>query len=139
MATGKSVQRSVRTPEKPLLPPSELPDLDRMVLDFAARLRSEFTAEIGRDARGFKRHVVRLLAAALSPGPGRPRSKVVTLAIELRAQGKPWQVIYSQCISSSIAGDSRQVEQSRLRCAVRSRRIALKRRKSTENTLPNKI
>jgi hypothetical protein len=111
------------------------------IQNFAARLRSEFRAEIDRDAPGFKRDAVRLLGAALSsgPGPGRPRSEAVTLAIELRAQGKPWQAIYAQCIPSSVVDDSRQIAQSRLRDAVRCRRIAGARRKSAVNSRADKI
>jgi hypothetical protein len=132
MANRKSGQTSVTTPEKPLLP-----DLERAVQNFAARLRSEFRAEIDRDAPGFKRDAVRLLGAALSAGPrpGRPPSEAVTRAIELRAQGKPWQAIYAQCLTASLADDSRQIAQSRLRCAVRSRHAARRRRKSHVNCL----
>jgi len=129
MASRNSGQRSFTTPEKPLLP-----DLERTIQNFAARLRSEFRAEIDRDAPGFKRDAVRLLGAALSsgPGPGRPCIEAVTRAIELRAQGKPWQAIYAQCLPASLAGDSRQIAQYRLRCAVRSRH---RRRKSAMNSL----
>jgi hypothetical protein len=134
MASRKSGERSVTTLEKPLLP-----DLERIVQNFAARLRSEFCTEIGDDERGFKRRAVRLLGAALSPGPGRPRSEAVTLAIELLAQGKPWQAIYAQCIPLSVVDDSRQIAQSRLRDAVRSRRIAGRRRKSAVNSRADKI
>src|SRR5260370_224528 len=72
-----------------------------------------FGTEIEGAGRSFKRDCVCLLGEDLSPGPGRPRNEDVTLAIDLRAQGKPWQAIYAQCIPSSLADDSRQVAQSR--------------------------
>jgi hypothetical protein len=134
MARSKSGQRRVTTPENGLLPQCDLPDLERTVNNFADRLRSEFCAEIRRDVRGFKRRVVRLLAAALSPGPGRPRNDAVTLALELRSQGRSWQAIYARCIPPTLADDSRQVAESRLRCAVRSRRIARRRTKPATNS-----
>lgn len=138
MATGKSGQRSVTTPERPA-PPATVRDLRTAVQEFGGLLRREFATEIERDARGFKRDAVCLLRAALSPGPGRPRSKAVTLAIQLRAQGKPWQAIYAQCIPASLVDDARQVAQSRLRCAVRSRRTAGRRRKSAVDSYAKKI
>jgi hypothetical protein len=110
-----------------------------MVQEFGGLLRREFATEIERDARGFKRDAVCLLRTALSGAPGRPRSEAVTLAIELRAQGKPWQVIYSQCIPSSLVDEARQVAQSRLRSAVRERRTAGKRRNPLADSCAKKV
>jgi hypothetical protein len=137
MGTRKSVQRSVTTPEKPV-PSVPVRDLGALVQEFGDLLRREFAANIERDARGFKRDALCLLRAALSPGPGRPRSEAVTLAIELRAQGKPWQAIYSQCIPSALVDDARQLAQSRLRSAVRSRHNAGRRRKPPVDSYANK-
>ena len=109
-------------------------NLERTVQDFAARLRSEFSADIEHDASGFKRQVIGFLSTALPPGPGRPRSEAVTRAIEMLAQGRSWQQIYGECLPQVLSGpggaDSRQLNQSRLRCAVRSRRNAIRRRRA---------
>ena len=114
---------------------SPAPNLERTVQDFAVKLCSQFGSEIERDASGFKRQVVSLLGAALPPGPGRPRSEAITRAIDLLAQGKSWQQIYAACLPQNLVGDSRQLAQSRLRCAVRSRRKAPWRRKAELNSL----
>lgn len=146
MGTGKSGQRSVTTPQKTPPPATQhslvalaVSDLRATMREFTAKLRREFAADIERDAVGFRRDAVYLLSAALSPGPGRQLSKAVTLASELRAQGKSWQVIYAQCIPASLVDDSRQLAQSRLRSAVRSRRNVRRRRKSPVVFSANKM
>lgn len=117
-------------------------DLHSTIQEFAARLRSEFAFEIERDARGFKFRVLRFLKAALPLRPGRPRNQDVTDAAEMHAQGKQWQQIYARCIPASVTGDSRQIVESRLRCAVRSRvrtnRKLLKHRKPVSDSTANK-
>jgi hypothetical protein len=65
-----------------------------MVREFACRLRNQFAPEIEREARDFKRLV---LKDELPPSPGRPRAVIVTRAAELRAQGKTRQQIYTDC------------------------------------------
>ncbi|MBZ5641486.1 MAG: hypothetical protein LAO19_01890 [Acidobacteriia bacterium] len=114
-------------------------DLQATTQEFAALLRIEFASEIEQDGHGFKRRVLRFLKAELPPGPGRPRTEAVTHATEMLAQGKTWRQIYAECLPRSIGGhDSRQLTQYRLRCAVRSRRNAHKRRKSLSNFSANK-
>ena len=109
-----------------------LKELSTIVREFAHRLRLEFAPDIERDAGEFKRRVIRLLKADLPPGPGRPRTEIVTRAAEMRTQGKTWQQVYAECLSHVVgSSDSRQLAQSRLRCAVRSRRAVRKRRKSS--------
>ena len=138
MGSRKSGLRSATTPEKPI-PPAPLRDLRTVVQEFGDLLRREFATEIEHDASRFKRDAVCFLRAALSPGPGRPRSEAVTLAIELRTQGKSWQAAYAQCIPSSLVDDPRQLAQSRLRSAVRARRTAGRRRKPAVDSYAKKI
>ncbi len=119
---------------------SESLNLERIVRDFAERIRSNFSEEIEQDARGFKRRVLGFLKAELPPGPGRPRTEAVTHATGMLAQGKTWQQIYAECLRRIIGGsDSRQLAEYRLRCAVRSRRNARKRRKLAFNSSAKKI
>lgn len=97
-------------------------DLCTTVRRFANLLCLDFASEIERDAGEFKRRVIRLLKGALPPGPGRPCAKLVTRATYMRTKGKSWQEIYAECLSGIIsAPESRQLQQSRLRSAVRAR------------------
>jgi hypothetical protein len=104
-------------------------DLHATIQKFSRRLRHEFATEIERDARGFKDRAVRLLKASLPPRPGRPSTEAVTHATEMKALGKGWAEIYAACLPSNASPDSRQVQQSRLRCAVRFRRNLQRGRK----------
>jgi hypothetical protein len=123
----------------PMVSGQDVRDLYATTQEFAALLRLEFASEIDQDARGFKRRVLGFLKSELPPRPGRPRTEAVTHATEMLAQGKTWQKIYAACLSPIAAPDSRQVQQSRLRCAVRSRRNARRRRKSVLNSATKKI
>jgi hypothetical protein len=115
-------------------------DLGPTVRKFARHLRREFALEIGQNSGAFKRRVVGFLKSALPPGPGRPRSEAVTRATEMLAQGKTWQQVYGECLPPIVGGsDSRQLTQYRLRCAVRSRRNAHRRRKSLVNSSAKKL
>jgi hypothetical protein len=104
-------------------------DLRTMMREFAARLLAEFALEIERDPRGFKERALRLLRQNLPPRPGRPCDGQITRAAMMRAQGKDWREIYAACLPNTLLPESRQVAQSRLRSAVRSRGNARKRRK----------
>jgi hypothetical protein len=145
MGNTKSSERSVTTLGKPPLRATQHSpegiterELRAKIQEFGRLLRHDFAAEIERDARRFKRRVVWLLGAELPPGPGRPRRKAVTLAIELRGQGKSWQQIYLECLPKSLVGAELQLAQSGLRSAVRSRRTAGRRRKSPPILSANK-
>jgi hypothetical protein len=115
-------------------------DLHATTREFATYLRLEFASEIKQDAHAFKQRVLGFLRSELPPGPGRPRAEAVTLAAEMLAQGETWPQIYAKCLPRDIGErDSRQLSQYRLRCAVRSRRNACKRRKSVLNSSAKKI
>jgi hypothetical protein len=105
-------------------------NLATTIENFARRLRREFSVEIQRNPRAFKYEAVRILKAALPPKPGRPCSEVVTRASQMRAHGKSWKEIYAACLLQIAAPDSRQAQQFRLRCAVRSRRNPRRCKKS---------
>jgi len=99
-----------------------------IVRKFARQLRCEFAGEIERNPNSFSKHVVRLLKAALPLKHGRPQSEAVSVATEMRVRGRNWRTIYAACISDSLAADSRQLAQLRLRSAVRKRRRRLSHR-----------
>src|SRR5579864_1447478 len=71
--------------------------LDRAIRRFADRLKQDFSQQIGEDAKGFKKLVLRRIRSYLPPGPGRPVEAAVTKAVELRKQGLDWKQIYTQC------------------------------------------
>lgn len=105
--------------------------LSRQIRDFTDSLRHNHARAIASDAREFKRRVLRLVRLGLPPGPGRPSKEMITRAIELRAQDKPWLEVYRECIPgfTGLGEGLRQLAMTRLRSAVRSRRARLKRRK----------
>jgi len=100
-----------------------VPNLTSEIENFARRLRSEFRAEIARDAAQFKRQAVTALRRNLPPQPGRPCSHPVTRAFRLRAMKTPWPEVYRVCLPA-CAGKR---ERFNLRVAVRMRRLRLKR------------
>jgi hypothetical protein len=97
---------------------------------FVMKLQREHALEIERDARGFKRRAVSCFRRFLPPGAGRPCDEAISRADDLRGAGRPWREIYQLCVPGFSALDStaRQVAQSRLRSAVRSRRNIRRRR-----------
>ena len=97
-------------------------NLSALVRKFAGLLRRRFAVEIEHNPRLFRKRLLRLLTTALPARHGRPRIEAVSRATEMRAQGKDWRAVYVACIPTTVAGDSRQVAQSRLRSAVRARR-----------------
>lgn len=102
-------------------------DLEKTIQDFSARLHSEFREAITHDPHGFKRRVVSLIRASLALKSGRPRSEIVTRAVSMHQQGKSWAEIYSSCLPLDSGAAVRQLDQSRLRTAVRARRLLEKK------------
>ncbi len=96
-------------------------DLRVGICEFTARLRRQFASDIERDPRVFKRYVISAIRTELPPWPGRPAAEIVPRAARMRARGKSWQRIYTECIPSCLIGDSQQLAQVRLRAAVRAR------------------
>ena len=113
--------------------------LTRRIRDFTDLLRRDYAREIARDVPGFKRNVVRMVRLGLPPGPGRPADGMVTLAVRLRARGVPWMRVYWECIPgfAELGDGIRQLAMTRLRTAVRSRRIRHKQK--PVELLPQKI
>jgi len=87
-------------------------------------LPKEFPKLYSRDPAKFKRRVLRLLSRALfGSEPGRPCLKEVTLAIEMRAQGKTWAQVYPLTIGNyaRLSPGTRTRKAYELRNRVRSR------------------
>ncbi len=103
-------------------------DLSHEVEQFAAQLK--FSEEHRQNAPGFRKQVVSTLSASLSPGPGRPPEPNVTLAENLRHQGKLWPEVYPLCVDNyaSLNRDSQRVAADNLRSAMHARRNARRRR-----------
>jgi hypothetical protein len=97
--------------------------LRRQIRDFTDSLRRDHSRAIDADARGFKHRVLRLVRLSLPPGPGRPSKEMITRAVELRAQDRPWLEVYRECIPGfpGLGEGLRQLAMTRLRSAVRSR------------------
>jgi hypothetical protein len=115
--------------------PRKGPSLDALVWSFALQLTVDFGLEIEHELRAFRKRVLRLLGVALPVKNGRPQLETVTRAVEMRAQGSSWRAIYTVCVPHTVAGDSRQLAQSRLRSAVRARRRRRIKSRNTRTTL----
>jgi hypothetical protein len=106
-----------------------------MIREFVKQVRHEFGYEMQHDSRGFRKRMLRLLRSALPVTHGRPRLEAVSRAAEMQAQGNSWRAIYAVCIPEAITADSRQLAQSRLRSAVRSRRQRARTARSTSRVM----
>ena len=140
MATVTAARPQAVAP-KPPLPPHHgraKSSLDQYVRRFASRLLLEYGTDVSRDPKGFKKRVVALLRRNLPPFAGRPTEAAITLAINLRKKGLEWSAIYPSCIPrhASLPPAERQIAESNLRAARRSRRNATKRRKRLLNKTP---
>ena len=62
--------------------------LDAVTRDFARKLRQEFTQDIARNPRDFKKQVIRLIRRELPPRRGRPSSPEIEAALAMIRQGK---------------------------------------------------
>ena len=67
--------------------PSAL-NVEQTISQFASRLRSRFHDQIARDAREFKKLVLRLIRRGLPPRPGRPNDPRLDAACRMIRQGK---------------------------------------------------
>jgi hypothetical protein len=99
------------------------------VKTFATRLRKLFADEIAAEPRGFKKRVIEILKRSLPPFAGRPTEDSITIAIQLRAEGRSWPEVYSQVIVNHDKLDTanRRLAELNLRSALRARRNARKR------------
>ena len=66
----------------------ELGSLEAATRDFAARLKRNFSQEIARNPRDFKKQVLRLMRQELPPRRGRPGSPQIEAALAMLRQGK---------------------------------------------------
>ena len=100
--------------------------LHAAVADFKAWLSQTFAEEQPRDQEAFERATQifkKRITSSRAGRPGRPRKKIVTLATEMRRQGKSWPQIYAVCLPSDMEGAERNMAQLQLRSAERGRRV----------------
>ena len=62
--------------------------LEEAARDFSARLKRDFSQEIARNPRDFKKQVLRLMRQELPPRRGRPGSPQIEAALAMLRQGK---------------------------------------------------
>jgi hypothetical protein len=92
-------------------------------------LRKDFAAAIARDPRGFKKCVVSLVRAELPPHAGRYCEESVSRGELLHKHGKPWPLIYAECLPENAD----PVAKSNLRAAIRARQNRRKHRRAGED------
>jgi hypothetical protein len=63
-------------------------NIEQTISQFASKLRSRFRDQIARDAREFKKLVLRLMRRELPPRPGRPNDPRLDAACRMIHQGK---------------------------------------------------
>jgi hypothetical protein len=98
-------------------------DIETVISEFVVSLRQTFAEEQSRDRRSFERRAAKIFKKQImSSRAGRPRKEEVTLAAQMRRQGKPWQQIYAACLPPGLEDANRKLRQLRLRNAVRARR-----------------
>jgi hypothetical protein len=109
-----------------------LTDLISQIGSFGEDLKRRFALEFEKDPPAFKQLVLCALSKAFVLKRGRRPESNITLAADLRAQGKEWREIYPLCIKNypTLCRNSQRIEEENLRAAVRSRRNAQKRRTS---------
>lgn len=108
-------------------------DVESDARRFTSRLKQKYSAEIDRDAKGFKKCVVHLVRGGLPPLAGRPHEAAITLADELRKKGVEWKAIYAQCIPNhtNLPPAERRIAEHNLRASRRSRKSTARRRKKS--------
>lgn len=113
-------------------------DIESDTRRFIARLKHKYSADIDRDAKGFKKCVVHLVRRGLPPLAGRPNEAAITLADELRKKGLEWKAIYAQCIPNhaDLPPADRRIAENNLRAARRSRKSAARRRRKSVRSNP---
>jgi hypothetical protein len=111
-----------------------LTDLSAQIGSFCEDLKRRFALDFETDPPAFKRLVMCALSKAFALKRGRRPESNITLAADLRAQGKKWCEIYPLCIKDypRLNRDSQRIDEENLRAAVRARRNAQKRRTSAK-------
>jgi hypothetical protein len=66
----------------------EVGSLEAATRDFSDRLKRDFSQEIARNPRDFKKQVLRLMRQELPPRRGRPGSPQIEAALAMLRQGK---------------------------------------------------
>jgi len=91
--------------------------------EFAAFLKNHFAIEIARDARGFKKSLLRWIRRELPPRRGRPNDPRLDAAAQMVAQGKSVRDVLRMQIADIDTLDSygRYLAEKGLRAALARR------------------
>ena len=102
----------------------ELGSLEAATRDFAARLKRNFSQEIARNPRDFKKQVLRLVRRTLPPRRGRPNNPHIDTAMRMIEQGKTTKEILRSQITDFEKLDTygRYLAEKGLRGAIARRR-----------------
>jgi hypothetical protein len=102
----------------------EVGSLEAATRDFAARLKRNFSQEIARNPRDFKKQVLRLVRRTLPPRRGRPNNPHIDTAIRMIEQGKTTKEILRSQITDFEKLDTygRYLAEKGLRGAIARRR-----------------
>lgn len=98
--------------------------LEFVACDFARRLRRDFSEEIARNPRDFKKQVVRLIRRELPPKRGRPTDPRLDAAAQMVQQGQsPKDVLRTQIPGfESLDTYGRYLAEKGLRAALARRK-----------------
>jgi len=113
-------------------------DLRAVIHSFARQLLRDFAPDITRDARGFKKQVLRLVRQGLPPGRGRPRDPRFDTAVAMVNQGKSVKEVMRRQIPGFDQLDTytRYLTEKGLRQALARRRRLLVDQKSNRKLPP---
>jgi hypothetical protein len=102
----------------------EVGSLEAATRDFAARLKRNFSQEIARNPRDFKKQVLRLVRRTLPPRRGRPNNPHIDTAMRMIEQGKTTKEILRSQITDFEKLDTygRYLAEKGLRGAIARRR-----------------
>ena len=107
-------------------------DPEIIVRQFAFRLKRDFANEIARDARGFKKSVLRWVRQELPPRRGRPNDPRLDAAARMIGQGKTAREV----LRAQVPGYSRLDTYGRY-LAEKGLRAAISRRRKQTRTAAN--
>jgi len=108
-------------------------NIEQTVSQFVSGVKSRFQDQIARDARGFKKLVIRLVRRELPPRPGRPNDPQIDAAVRLVQQGRSVKDVLHLQIRGFEKLDTygRYLAEKGLRAA-----IARRRKRTTSNDSP---
>lgn len=98
--------------------------LETAARDFATRLKSDFSQELARNPRDFKKQLLRLIRRQLPPRRGRPTRPEIEAALAMSRQGKTVREILRTQVPGFDQLDTwgRMLAEKALRQAISRRR-----------------